>query len=80
MKYSIGPTGTFRASLDLRRFPFDRQTLIVRLQSCLYDSSTLTFAPDDPTPGFEHDDTIEELRVLVPIELFVDRVAMSPLR
>jgi hypothetical protein len=63
VKYTIGLTGTFRASLDLRRFPFDRQTLIVRLQSFLYDSSTLMFVPDDTTPGFEHDNTFEELRV-----------------
>lgn len=34
-KHTVGLTSTFRANLDLRRFPFDRQQLEVRIQSFL---------------------------------------------
>ena len=63
VKYTVGLTSTFRAALDLRRFPFDRQTLEVRIQSFIYDASRLQLRPADARPGWEHNSTYEELRV-----------------
>jgi hypothetical protein len=63
VKYTMGLTSTFRADLDLRRFPFDRQSLDVRIQSFIYDSSRLRFQPSGQKPGWERDSTYEELRV-----------------
>ena len=63
VKYTVGMTSTFRADLDLRRFPFDRQHLDVRIQSFLYDSDRVRLVPSAQPPGWEHDSTFEELRV-----------------
>lgn len=63
VKYTVGLTSTFRAALDLRRFPFDHQVLDVRLQSFLYDASRVKLVPATRPPGWEHDGTFEELRV-----------------
>ncbi len=63
VKYTAGLTTTFRAGLDLRRFPFDRQTLSVRIRSFLYEASRVCFVPAARPPGWEHDGTFEELRV-----------------
>lgn len=63
VKYTVGMTCTFRADLDLRRFPFDSQRLDVRIQSFLYDGSRLEFVPALRPPGWAHDSTFEELRV-----------------
>lgn len=50
VKYTMGLTSTFRADLDLRRFPFDRQSLDVRIQSFIYDASRLRFQPSGQKP------------------------------
>jgi len=63
VKYTVGLTSRFRAHMDLRRFPFDRQTLDVRIQSFIYDASRLLLRPADARPGWEHNSTFEELRV-----------------
>ena len=63
VKYTVGLTTTFRTGLDLRRFPFDRQVLNVRLQSFLYDSARVALVPAAKPPGWDHDGTFEELRV-----------------
>jgi hypothetical protein len=63
VKYTVGLTSTFRAGLDLRRFPFDTQSLSIRLQSFLYDAARLRLVPAPRPPGWEHDGTYEELRV-----------------
>jgi hypothetical protein len=62
VKHTVGLTSTFRADLDLRRFPFDRQTLEVRIQSFLYDASRLRLVPAAKPPGWELHGTYEELR------------------
>jgi hypothetical protein len=63
VKHTVGLTTTFRANLDLRRFPFDRQRLDVRIQSFLYDADRVRLIPSANQPGWEHDSTYEELRV-----------------
>ncbi|MFM7245383.1 MAG: hypothetical protein ACKO40_14595 [Planctomycetaceae bacterium] len=64
VKHTVGLTSTFRTGLDLRRFPFDRQLLTVRIQSFLYDASRLRLVPAAQPPGWEHDGTFEELGVV----------------
>ena len=63
VKHTVGLTTTFRANLDLRRFPFDRQRLDVRIRSFLYDADRVRLIPLANQPGWEHDSTFEELRV-----------------
>ena len=63
VKHTVGLTTTFRANLDLRRFPFDRQRLDVRIQSFLYDADRVRLIPSASQPSWEHDSTYEELRV-----------------
>ena len=63
VKYTVGMTSTFRADLDLRRFPFDRQHLDIRIQSFIYDADRVRLVPSTQPPGWEHDSTFEELRV-----------------
>lgn len=63
VKHTVGLTSTFRANLDLRRFPFDRQMLEVRIQSFIYDVARLQLVPVERPLGWEHDSTYEELRV-----------------
>jgi len=63
VKHTVGLTTTFRANLDLRRFPFDRQRLDVRIRSFLYDADRVRLIPPASQPGWEHDSTFEELRV-----------------
>lgn len=46
---------TLNAELDLRRFPFDRQTLDIELQSFTWDCSELTFVANDAQTGFNAD-------------------------
>ncbi len=61
--YRIGMTSDFRASLDLRRFPFDRQTLAVRVQSFTWTSDQMVFVPDATRVGFSPESPFEGLRV-----------------
>lgn len=42
---------TVRAPLDVRRFPFDRHTLAVRLEDAERDARRLVFIPDTPANG-----------------------------
>ena len=43
VQYVMGITASFRSDLDLRRFPFDRQVLEVRIQSFLFQDNVLVF-------------------------------------
>lgn len=63
VRHTVGLTTTFRAGLDLRRFPFDDQRLSIRIQSFLYDADRVHLVPAARPPGWEHDGTYEELRV-----------------
>jgi len=60
---AMGLTSTFRADLDLRRFPFDCQTLEVRIQSFVFDAAQLRFVVDDSYLGFRKGSTFEGTRV-----------------
>jgi len=61
---NLGLTSTFNAKLDLRRFPFDRQKLEIRVESFLCESSQLRFEVDRARLDFERSSTFEGLRVV----------------
>jgi hypothetical protein len=61
--YRFGVTSVFRTHLDLRRFPFDLQTLTVRIQSFLWTAEDLVFVPEMARIGFNPDSTLDALRV-----------------
>ena len=61
--YKLSVTATFRSDLDLRRFPFDRETLEVRIQSCSWTRDQMIFVPDRERIGFNPRSTYEELVV-----------------
>lgn len=63
VRYRLGLTSTFRANLDLRRFPFDRQTLEVRLESFTWTDEEMIFVPDPEHIGFAPESTFEGLAV-----------------
>jgi hypothetical protein len=56
-------TATFQSDLDLRRFPFDQETLQVRIQSFVWNRDQLVFVADPGRVGFNPRNTIEELSV-----------------
>ena len=56
-------TATFRSDLDLRRFPFDRETLEVRIRSFTYMRDQMVFVPDSARIGFNPKSTLEGLVV-----------------
>lgn len=60
---SMGLTSAFRTDLDLRRFPLDRQRLVVQAASFAYDAEDLVFAVNPARIGFEPESTFEGLRV-----------------
>lgn len=70
--YRLGVTSEFRASLDLRRFPFDRQTLAVRVQSFSWTTDQMVFVPDATRVGFNPDSPFEGLRVTA-VDAVVER-------
>jgi Neurotransmitter-gated ion-channel ligand binding domain len=61
--YKLAVTATFRSDLDLRRFPFDRETLEVRIQSSIWNQDQMVFVSDPARIGFNPRSTIEELVV-----------------
>jgi hypothetical protein len=61
--YKLSVTATFRSDLDLRRFPFDRETLEVRIQSFSWTRDQMIFVPDRERIGFNPRSTYEELVV-----------------
>ncbi len=61
--YDIGLTSRFRAHMDLRRFPFDRQGLDVRIQSFAWTAEQLEFVPDETGMDFSPESTFEGLLV-----------------
>ena len=63
VEYLLGLTSEFRADLDLRRFPFDRQTLDVRIESFYWHDDEMVFVTDPARIGFTPDSTFEGLLV-----------------
>ena len=63
VSYKLAVTATFRSDLDLRRFPFDRETLEVRIQSFTWMRDQMIFVPDPERTGFNPRSTHEELTV-----------------
>jgi Neurotransmitter-gated ion-channel ligand binding domain len=61
--YKLSVTATFRSDLDLRKFPFDRETLEVRIQSFTWTRDQMIFVPDPTRIGFNPRSTYEELDV-----------------
>lgn len=59
----LGLTATFRADFDLRRFPFDRQNLAIKIQSFISDADKLRFAVNKDYLGAKKSNTYEGLRV-----------------
>ena len=63
VRYRLGMTSEFRTNLDLRRFPFDRQRLEVRIESFLWGDHEMLFVADETRIGFNPDNTFEGLVV-----------------
>jgi Neurotransmitter-gated ion-channel ligand binding domain len=63
VRYKLAVTATFRSDLDLRRFPFDRETLEVRIQSFIWMRDQMVFVSDPERIGFNPRSTFEELAV-----------------
>lgn len=61
VQYSLGVTASFRTSLDYRRFPFDKQTLDVRIDSFQWNEDKVIFVPKEA--AFE-EPTLPELNSL----------------
>ncbi|MCX6357964.1 MAG: hypothetical protein NT045_08855 [Candidatus Aureabacteria bacterium] len=63
VEYNLGASTTFRSKLNLRRFPFDEQSLAVRLQSFLWDDQMVRFVPDPKHLGYSPGETFDDLNV-----------------
>ncbi len=62
--YQLGVSAVFRTQLNLKRFPFDQQELHIRLQSFLWDSGTVLFAPAEGKLGYSTGDMCDDLTVM----------------
>lgn len=62
--YQLGLTSEFRTNLDLRQFPFDRQTLEVKVESFTWTDDEMVFVVDPKRIGFAQDSTFEGLDVI----------------
>jgi hypothetical protein len=66
VEYMLGLTSEFRTNLDLRRFPFDSQTLDIRVESFLWTVEDMVFVANPNRVGFTPESTFEGL---VPIRV-----------
>jgi len=64
VRYHLGLTSEFRTNLDLRQFPFDSQTLDVRVESFTWTEDEMVFVADPSFIGFAQDSTFEGLDVI----------------
>ena len=72
VSYVVGVTSEFRTDLDLRRFPLDRQTLTVVVESFTWTEDQMVFVPDRTRIGFNHESTFEGL-VVTGVDAHVQR-------
>jgi hypothetical protein len=63
VEYRLGVSSIFRAVLDLRRFPFDRQSLEIKIQSFEADRSLVVLEPDPERAGFDPQDDYAGLAI-----------------
>ncbi len=61
--YRMGLSSTFRTNFDLRRFPFDRQSLDLKFQSFEGDHRELVLVPDPAHLGFDAGDDFAGLAI-----------------
>jgi hypothetical protein len=64
VSHDLNVTLRLDADYDLRRFPFDRQTLEVQVESFTWDRDHVQWIPDDTITGFAEGLEIPEWRVL----------------
>lgn len=57
-------SSTFRSELDLKRFPFDTQTLTVRVESFLFESPDVVFKANPGMTGFQEAGHYEGFKIL----------------
>ncbi|MEJ2745589.1 MAG: hypothetical protein P8123_07905 [bacterium] len=63
VEYHLGVSATFSTKLNLRRFPFDKQDLQIRLQSFLWDKNSVLFTASAKRCGHASEDTFDDLAV-----------------
>ncbi len=63
VNYRLGLSSTFRATLDLKRFPFDEQDLTVRIQSFEGDRGLVILHPKQQQLGFDAKDDYAGLAI-----------------
>ena len=63
VRYELGLSGCFRAKLNFKRFPFDRQELPIRIQSFLWQKEHMVFVADTSKIGFSPLDGFADMRV-----------------
>ena len=63
VNYRLGLSSTFRASLDMKRFPFDEQDLTIQIQSFEADRSLVVLHPKQEQLGFDADDDYAGLSI-----------------
>lgn len=54
VEYHIGFTGSFRSHLDLTQFPFDKQTLQIKVDSFLWNKNIVEFVPSAEFASFQN--------------------------
>jgi hypothetical protein len=63
VRYELGMSGCFRAKLNFKSFPFDRQELPIRIQSFLWQKEHMVFVPDTSKIGFSPKDGFADMSV-----------------
>ncbi len=63
VQYVMGITSAFRSDLNLRRFPFDREVLEIRVQSFLFQDDVMVFRDSGNNRETVDRNTLEDLEV-----------------
>ena len=64
VEHELNLAGTLGAHFDLRRFPFDRQTLPIKVESFTGSVDALRLVPNEERMGFAADFTLPEWHLL----------------